>query len=188
MKKVLMLFFCFLVVILESTLLVRFRIAGIIPNLSLVIVMSIGLSDGCGWGRGAGFFTGLTHDVLFSHRIGYFALIYYLLGHVSGYGHRILRRANLLIPLILILIGDILFGLINFFFLKFLHGVTDFPMYFHEIILTEASYTSFFVLPLYCLITWSSRKLSHFRMKDMITHRFSNEETLMESGSHGERT
>ena len=178
MKKLLIFLFAFVCVILESTLFVRLRIGGIIPNLTLIVVVSIALAEGNGWGRGIGFFMGLTHDVLFSHRIGYFALMYYLLGHLCGYGHRILRRGNLLIPLLLTILADFVYGFTNYFFLAFLHGRTDPSLYFHQIILPEAAYTSLFILPIYAFITWAAGLLSRIHVKDVITHRFHGGERI----------
>ena len=170
MKKIILLFLSFLIVILESTLISHFRIGGIVPNLTLITVMSVALCDGSKSGRHIGFFMGLTQDVLFFRSIGYYALLYYLLGHISGIARRGIRRSNLTSLFLFIIIGDLSYGLVNYVFLAFLRGHTDLPYYLHKIIIPEAAYTSFFILPLYCFLAWVCRILEHLRVKDAISH------------------
>ena len=168
MKKIILLFLSFLIVILESTLISHFRIGGIVPNLTLITVMSVALCDGSKSGRHIGFFMGLTQDVLFFRSIGYYALLYYLLGHISGIARRGIRRSNRR-PRGRNR-GGRSYGLVNYVFLAFLRGHTDLPYYLHKIIIPEAAYTSFFILPLYCFLAWVCRILEHLRVKDAISH------------------
>ena len=178
MKKILALLFGLVLIILESTLFTRLRVAGVIPNLTLIMVISIGLVEGSRWGRNIGLFMGLTQDVLFTSYIGVYALIYFLIGHISGYGHRVLRRGNLLTPVLLILAGDILYGAVSYLFSAFLVGQTNFGYYWNRIILPEASYTGFFILPVYCLIAGVSHLLDGRHLKDMITRNFTHRERI----------
>ncbi|MCR5005085.1 MAG: rod shape-determining protein MreD [Clostridiales bacterium] len=178
MKKLILLFVCFLIVILESTLLSHLRIGGIIPNLTLITVMSVALCDGSKTGRHIGFFMGLTQDVLFFRSIGYYALLFYLLGHLSGIARRVIRRSNMTSLFLFVVTGDLAYGLINYVFLAFLHGHTDLPYYLHKIIIPEAAYTSFFILPLYCVLAWLCRILEHLRVKDAISHNLMRREEV----------
>ena len=111
-KKLILLFLSFLIVIMESTLISRFRIGGIIPNLTLITVMSIALCEDSKTGRQVGFFMGLTQDVLFFRSIGHYALLYFFLGHISGIARRVLHRSNLTTLFLFIMAGDLIYGLI----------------------------------------------------------------------------
>ncbi len=178
MRKLLLFFLSFLIVLLESTLLTHIRINGIIPNLSLITVMSIALCEGTKTGRWNGFFVGLTQDVLFFRSIGFYALLYFLIGQISGQARKGLHRSNLTSLFLFILVGDLVYGLVNYFFLAFLHGQTDILYYLRKIIVPEASYTSFFILPLYCIIAAVCRVLERFRIKEVISHNLMQREEV----------
>ena len=178
MKKILSIFFAFFVVIIESTVMQKFKVAGILPNLSLVYVSSIALNGGSRWGRNIGFVVGLTQDVLLCPYIGLYTLIYFFLGQLVGLFHRVLRGTNLFSPLLIIIAADILYGFVSFVLYAFLQGQTDIFYYFKTIILPEAAYTSFFAIPAYWLIYWMSHRLNRLRVKNMITQSFSEEEQV----------
>ena len=177
-KKLILLFLSFLIVIMESTLISRFRIGGIIPNLTLITVMSIAMCEDSKTGRQVGFFMGLTQDVLFFRSIGYYALLYFLLGHISGIARRVLRRSNLTTLFLFVLAGDLIYGLVNYVFLAFLRGQTDIVYYLRKIIIPEAAYTAFFILPLYCILAGICRLLEHLRIKEAITHNMAQREEV----------
>ncbi len=178
MKKILAVLFGFVLIILESTLFSKLKVAGVIPNLTLIAVMSFGLVEGNRWGRNLGFLMGITQDILFTQHIGFYALLYFYLGHISGYGQRGLRRSNLFFPLLLILLGDLIYGILNFLFRAMLFGRTDFAFYWSRIILPEAAYTAFWILPVYCLIAGCSRLLSRIHVREMFARNFAHHERI----------
>ena len=59
--------------LLQSTLFSRFTVAGITPNLLLIVVASIGFLSGRRRGLIAGFFAGLLFDVFFGSVYGLYA-------------------------------------------------------------------------------------------------------------------
>ena len=176
MKKVLTIFFSFFIVILESTALQNLKLMGVMPNLSLVFVMSIALNSGSRCGRWTGFLTGLAQDVLLCPYIGFYTLFYFLLGHISGQFHRILRGSSLFTPLLLMIGGDLIYGIVSFIFRAFLQGQTDLSAYFKWIILPEAAYTAFFALPVYAIVFYLGAGLDKLKVKNMITRKFAEEE------------
>lgn len=178
MKKMVAVFLVFLTVMIESTALAKIQIRGILPNLSLIVVISYGLIEGNRWGHNIGLLIGLIQDVLFCSYIGFFSLLYFYLGHLSGYGHRILRRGNLLIPLLLVVAGDLLYGFLCYIFKYFFAGQIHAMYYISHIIIPEAAYTSLFVLPIYSVLAWLSRKISRYHVKDAITRSFLNRERI----------
>lgn len=69
----------------QSTLLAKLTLLGVIPQLVLVVVVSLGYMDGERVGAAAGFFGGLLQDLLlFQSIIGLTALVYTLIGYAVG--------------------------------------------------------------------------------------------------------
>ena len=70
---------------LQSTLLVHFTIAGVIPQLVLVVIVSLSFVDGPRVGAATGFFGGLLIDLLIPQSIvGISCLVYSLVGYAVG--------------------------------------------------------------------------------------------------------
>ena len=72
-------------VALQSTLLARLTVLGVIPQLVLVVVVSLAYLDGEKVGLVTGFFGGLLQDLLLPQSIvGLTALVYLLIGYAVG--------------------------------------------------------------------------------------------------------
>jgi rod shape-determining protein MreD len=71
---------------LQSTLLARLTVLGVIPQLVLVVVVSLAYTDGERVGAVTGFAGGLLQDLLLPHQsiLGLTALIYTFIGHAVG--------------------------------------------------------------------------------------------------------
>jgi rod shape-determining protein MreD len=74
-----------LAVAVQSTVLARLTLLGVIPQLVLVVVVSLAYTDGSRVGVTAGFFGGLLQDLLLPQSIvGLTALVYTLIGYAVG--------------------------------------------------------------------------------------------------------
>jgi rod shape-determining protein MreD len=72
-------------VAVQSTVLARLTLLGVIPQLILVVVVSLAYTDGSRVGLTAGFFGGLLQDLLLPQSIvGLTALVYTLIGYAVG--------------------------------------------------------------------------------------------------------
>lgn len=81
-RKIITLFIIVVCFLLETTVFPSFSLAGITPNLLVVIVSSFGFMRGKNEGMVVGFICGLLIDVFFGLQgvIGFYALIYTLIG------------------------------------------------------------------------------------------------------------
>ena len=77
---------CFL---LQCTVFHYIELAGVVPNLLLIVTMSFGLMRGRREGLLVGFFSGLLIDIFFGSVLGPYAFIYMTLGYGNGFFHRI---------------------------------------------------------------------------------------------------
>lgn len=150
MKSKIILFFtilaCFL---LQSTVINYIAIGSVTPNLPLILCISMGLMRGRKSGLWTGFFSGLLIDLFYGGVLGFYALIYMYVGYFSGYACRIYYDDDIKIPVIMVALGDLFYGL-AFYGLQFLlRGRLGFSTYLYRIILPEMIYTVFLTLIVY---------------------------------------
>ncbi len=150
-------FFCFL---LQSTLFKRFSFGGIGPNLLMITTTSIGFMRGEKEGIVAGFFSGLFIDIFFGNVIGFYALIYMYLGYLNGKFSRIFYPEDIKLPMALIALSDLSYGMICYILLFLLRGRFNFPYFFLHIILPETVYTIVMSIILYPILLSCYKKLN----------------------------
>lgn len=141
----------------ESTWLQQCSIMGIIPNLSLILVVYWAFLQGSDRGRRLGLWVGLLQDILFCQVIGFYGLVYYAIGHVCGYFNKDFYRGHFILPLSVLVGADLLYGLIQYMIYCFFDGDLNIGFYLLHRILPEICYTALVGLPLYPVI----RLLSH---------------------------
>lgn len=145
----LLIFICFL---LESTVFYRFAIAGIVPKLTIILTSSFGFMRGEEDGMLIGFFCGLLCDVFFGGVLGFYALIFTYIGYVNGKFSRVFYPEDIKLPIALIVVSDLSYGMICYILLFLMRGRFDFLYYFRGVILPEALYTIVVTVVLYPVI------------------------------------
>ena len=82
--------------ILQSTLFHYLALAGVVPNLLLIVTMSFGLMRGRKEGMLVGFFSGLLIDIFFGTVLGPYALIYMTMGYINENASNKISGTNVL--------------------------------------------------------------------------------------------
>ena len=100
---------CFL---LQTSVFKFFKMANIAPNLLIILVSSIAVMRGQKEGMLVGFFSGLLLDIFYGSLLGGFAFIYMLFGFVDGFFNRIYYSDDTFLPVIMIGVNDLVYGLI----------------------------------------------------------------------------
>ena len=129
---------CFL---LQCTVFHYIELAGVVPNLLLIVTMSFGLMRGRREGLLVGFFSGLLIDIFFGSVLGPYAFIYMTLGYGNGFFHRIYYSDDNILPLVLIGVNDLVYGVIMYILCGLLHNHLRIVYYLKNIILPEIVYT-----------------------------------------------
>ncbi|HVL28711.1 MAG TPA: rod shape-determining protein MreD [Acidimicrobiales bacterium] len=80
-----------LCLLLHTTLLAEVRVAGVMPDIMLLVAVAAGLVAGPSYGAVAGFASGLLSDLLLPTPLGLSALVFTLIGYAVG-----LAKAGLL--------------------------------------------------------------------------------------------
>lgn len=152
----LLVIFCF---ILQSTVFKAIAFGGIIPNLMIVLTASFGFMRGEKSGLLFGFFCGLLADIFFGSVIGLYAMIYMYIGYANGKFNRIFYPEDIKLPLALILVSDLAYGLLCYIILFLMRGRFHFSYYLVHIIIPEMVYTIVVTLLFYPFVLWINKKL-----------------------------
>lgn len=149
---------CFL---LETTIFQHLSIASVIPNLLVVVTSSFGFMRGEKEGMFVGFLSGLITDIFFGigNMIGFYALIYTLIGYGNGMFHKLYYNEDIKLPLLLISGSEFLYGVVIYVLMFLMRNRFDFPYYLIHIIMPELMYTFLITLGLYPLILHINRRL-----------------------------
>ena len=133
-------------IVFESTFLHAIQIRGILPNTTLIIIVSFALLRGKYEGAFTGFLCGLLHDIFFGRTKFYFALIGLLMGYIVGKANKNFFRESYVISSIVTAISTIIFNIIIYITNFMLDGEIGFLNYFIYILLPETVYTTIFSL------------------------------------------
>jgi rod shape-determining protein MreD len=152
--------------ILQSTIFQYIRVFGIMPNFTVLFIVSYAILRGDIEGAAVGFFAGLVQDIYFGELIGVSAMLGFLLGFVCGKPFKDFFRENDWLPLILSFASLLAYGFCYYVFTYLFRGETDFLYYFNRKILPEAVYSVVLVLPVYRLVYFLNSKLE-MREKSM---------------------
>lgn len=152
----LLIIMCF---ILQCSVFDSLSFAGIIPNLLIILTSSFGFMCGEKYGLVIGFFCGLLNDIFFGNFLGFYALILMYIGYLNGKFSRSFYPEDIKLPLALIVVSDLSYGIICYVLTFMLRGRLQFTYYFTHIILPEALYTIVVTLFLYPVILKINEKL-----------------------------
>lgn len=147
---------CFL---LESTVFPSLSFASVTPNLMIIVTSSFGFMRGKKEGMMVGFLSGLLIDIMFSDLIGFYTLIYTVLGYANGFFRKIFYDDDIKLPLILIAASDFLQGNIICIFMFIMRSRFHYFYYLKSIIIPELIYTILITLILYQIILKINKQL-----------------------------
>lgn len=145
--------------ILECTVFKRLSFASITPNLMIIVTSSFGFMRGKREGMMVGFISGLLVDIMFSDLIGFYTLIFTVLGYANGFFRKIFYDDDIKLPLILIAASDFLYGNIVCIFMFIMRSRFHYFYYLKSIIIPELIYTILVTLVFYQLILQVNKKL-----------------------------
>ena len=145
--------------VLQCTVFPVLDIAGIKPNLLLIVTASFGFMRGSKSGMLVGFLSGLLIDIQFGKMIGFYALIYLVVGFLNGLFEQMFYDEDIKLPLFLIAVSDFLYGITIYFFTFLLNSDFRFTYYLNRIIVPEMIYTIVITLGVYPLLLFINHKL-----------------------------
>ncbi len=144
---------------LQCTLFPHLTLASIKPNLLIIITAAFGFMRGSREGMLVGFFSGLLIDIQFGDILGFYALIYLLMGFINGLFQQLYYDEDIKLPLALIAASEFLYGLVIYLLMFMLRSEFQFVYYLSHNIIPELIYTIVAALGIYPLILYLNRKL-----------------------------
>ena len=151
--------------ILQNTVFTTFSIAGISPNLLIVVTSTVGFMRGRNEGMIVGFFCGLLMDLFFGEVIGFYALLYVFIGFLNGFMTVIFFKDDIKLPLLFIGVSDFAVSILTYFFMFLFRNRTDFGFYLGHIIVPELIYTILVALVLYFVLLKINDRLEKLEKK-----------------------
>lgn len=133
----------------------------VVPDLLMVVVVAAAYMKGSNAGIIYGFCAGMLLDLTYGTHLGFFALIYLLMGCLAGFVQKIYRKDDNITPLLVIAVC-VFFSQSAYFVTEFmLKGRLEYGFYLTNIILPKIIYTVLIASVLYKLIqlsiAWSVR-------------------------------
>ncbi len=159
LRKLIVALFIIICFVLQCSVFDSLSFAGIIPNLMIILTSSFGFMRGEKEGLVIGFFSGLLNDIFFGSFLGFYALLLMYIGYINGKFSRIFYPEDIKLPLALIVISDLSYGIICYVLTFMLRSRFQFTYYFMHIILPEALYTIVVTLILYPVILRVNERL-----------------------------
>ena len=117
-------------ILLQTTVFDFFQVAGVKPDIVLIIVIVYGLIKGPKAGAILGFFAGLLLDLTLGSFIGLNALVKMVTGYLVGFGETNVFKENLIIPILAVFTAS----LFNEFLLYLLHTAFGYQGDFFSVI------------------------------------------------------
>ena len=156
---------CFL---LQCTVFHYIELAGVVPNLLLIVTMSFGLMRGLREGLLVGFFSGLLIDIFFGSVLGPYAFIYMTLGYGNGFFHRIYYVEDVLLPMIMISLNDFIYNIIIYVVFFLMRNRLDFLGYLKDVMLPEMIYTILITLFFYKILVRINLRLKRVKEAEQL--------------------
>ena len=145
----LMLLSCLL---LQSNIFSHLKISMVEPNLFIILVTSYAFMRGQKAGLYVGLISGFIFDLFWGETLGLYMLIFGVLGYANGSFHRLFYDDDLKLPLGMIAVSELIYGIISCFCIYILDGSFSLFVCFYKIIIPELIYTVILALPIYPLI------------------------------------
>ncbi|MBR1909999.1 MAG: rod shape-determining protein MreD [Lachnospiraceae bacterium] len=151
-RKAVMLLLILISYLIQSTMIRILPIGGVAPNLLIILTSCFGFMRGKKDGMFVGFISGLVMDILFGDLIGFYALVYMVIGYLNGFFASIFYPEDIKLPVALITSSELVYCFIVYIFQFLIQGKLRFGYYFLHIILPEIVYTIFVTIIIYKII------------------------------------
>ncbi len=151
-RKITMLLLILVGYLIQSTMIRILPMGGVAPNLLIILTSSFGFMRGKKEGMFIGFISGLIIDILFGNIIGFYALVYLVIGYLNGFFASIFYPEDVKLPMFLITSSELVYCFMIYVFRFLIQGKLRFGYYFLHVILPEIVYTLFVTIIVYKVI------------------------------------
>ena len=139
-------------VILQSTFFQLIKIVNIVPNTSIILIISYSLLRGRTEGAIVGCFTGMLIDIFFGISFGFYSFICMVTGYLCGRSFHHLYRENYILPIMISSITVFIYESIIYFTGFLFRGNTEYIYFLINLIIPEMVYTGIVSMIIYRLL------------------------------------
>lgn len=162
-----------IVYLLQSNFFSWFNLAGVRPNLFVILVLSIGLFTGRGFGSAFGILFGLSLDFFIGKSIGISAIMLGIIGFLGGYLSKNFSKDSRITMMIMILFATLIYEIGTYMFNYFINSVNIELFYFVKVLLIELVFNLLITIVIYPLIMKFGYKIEeNFRENKILTRYF----------------
>ena len=138
--------------ILQTSVFTSFALAGVVPDLLIILVVSVAFMRGRTPAVLTGLLCGLMIDFTYADFIGLFAIMYMTVGYLAGFTHRIYDEDDYTIPLIMVGSAELFYNLLYFILFYFFSGKLNIGYYLVHFMFPRVIYTVLVSIVLYRLL------------------------------------
>ncbi len=139
----------FICLLLQTSVFSYFVISGVMPDILIILVISVAYFKGQNQAVILGFFSGFLLDIVSSGNIGITSILYMIIAFLAGYAHKLYAKQDYIIPHLLIGAGELLFNFLSYLTGFFLQGKLELGMLFFNTLMPRTVYTIVVGLVLY---------------------------------------
>lgn len=155
----------------QTTLWPALAIIGVTPDTALILTVSYAMLRGEIEGALFGLAAGFMLDLFTGVHIGFYALIGFVVGYVSGKPFRSFFKDNYFPAFFIVIIMAVATQLAIYIGQFLFFGAVNFWFYVYSIILPKTVYTAALAIPLYSLMHVANARLEAFEKKTMFEDR-----------------
>ncbi len=152
--------------LLQTTVFRHLALSDVVPNLMLVVTVSYAYLRGRTSGILVGLVCGLMLDMGYESVVGLCGLALMSIGFFVGFCKKFYFRNGLILPIILITVSDLLYGLYYYIVAFLIRAKTHFGFYFIHRILPEIIYTALVGVVYYYLIVIIEKRITTNRRRE----------------------
>lgn len=145
--------------LLQCTVFSFLELANIRPNLLLILTATFGFMRGQKEGMLVGFFSGLLLDIQFGNFLGFYALVYLVIGYINGIFYKNFYEEDFKLPLLLISASELIYGHVIYLSMFLLRSDFRYFYYLSHTIMQELVYTVLVALVMYPILLYVNQKL-----------------------------
>lgn len=138
--------------LLQTSVFTNFQMAGVVPDILMIIVCTAAYTRGKKAGLVLGFISGLLIDLTFGNVIGLFAFMYLTIGYLCGFANKIYLYDDYTIPFVLIGVSEFVYNIFYYLFFMFLQGKLNIGWYIIKYMFPKVIYTVFISILIYRLL------------------------------------
>lgn len=165
LRSIVILLMIFIGYLLQCSLFSALALGGVAPNILIILTASFGFMRGKKEGMLVGFICGLAMDIVFGNLLGFYAMIYMIIGYLNGFFTSIFYPEDIKLPMVLISSSELIYCFLIYFFQFLIQGRTNIGYYFVHIILPEIVYTVLVTILVYKGILFVNEWLEDFERR-----------------------